>query len=148
MTRKQKWRIFAPLGVCALLGLWIALSAANARAASFSLVVYALANLIVYTDAVDFALRLFMRRRRKAMLIATADNRDVSIDLAGAGSWSTRPTVPMRPFAIIASVFNLQPHLEAFMQNYAQWRDKVWLISDGSTDHTVERLRAAGWRIF
>lgn len=148
MTRKQKWRIFAPLGVCALLGLWIALSAANARAASFSLVVYALANLIVYTDALDFALRLFMRRRRKATLIATADNRDVSIDLAGIGSWSTRPAVPMRPYAIVASVFNLQPQLEAFMENYAPWRDKVWLISDGSTDHTVERLRAAGWRIF
>ncbi|HVY82333.1 MAG TPA: glycosyltransferase family 2 protein [Steroidobacteraceae bacterium] len=148
MTRKQKWRIFAPLGVCALLGLWIALSAANARAASFSLVVYALANLIVYTDAVDFALRLFMRRRRKALLIATADNRDVSIDLAGGGTWSGRPLVPMRPYAIIASVFNLQPHLETFMRNYAPWRDKVWLISDGSTDHTVERLRAAGWRIF
>ncbi|HEU4625632.1 MAG TPA: glycosyltransferase family 2 protein [Steroidobacteraceae bacterium] len=148
MTRKQRWRIFAPLGVCALLGLWIALSAANARAASFSLVVYALANLIVYTDAVDFALRLFMRRRRKALLIATADNRDVSIDLVDGGTWSGRPLVPMRPYAIIASVFNLQPHLETFMQNYAPWRDKVWLISDGSTDHTVERLRAAGWRIF
>jgi cellulose synthase/poly-beta-1,6-N-acetylglucosamine synthase-like glycosyltransferase len=148
MTRKQKWRIFAPLGVCALLALWIALSAANARAASFSLVVYALANLIVYTDALDFALRLFMRRRRKALLIATADNRDVSIELADSGTWSTRPVVPMRPYAIIASVFNLQPQLEAFMQNYAPWRDKVWLISDGSTDHTVERLRAAGWRIF
>src|SRR5262245_33717402 len=105
MTRKQKWRIFAPLGVCALLGLWIALSAANARAASFSLVVYALANLIVYTDALDFALRLFMRRRRKATLIATADYRDVSIDLAGGGTWSSRPGVPMRPYAIIASVY-------------------------------------------
>jgi cellulose synthase/poly-beta-1,6-N-acetylglucosamine synthase-like glycosyltransferase len=148
MTRKQKWKLFAPLGVCALLGLWIALSAANARAASFSLVIYGLANLIVYTDALDFALRLFMRRRRKATLIATADNRDVSIDLAGALSWSPRQVVPMRPYAIIASVFNLQPQLEQFMQAYAPWRDKVWLISDGSTDRTVERLRAAGWRCF
>src|SRR5262245_40996010 len=113
MTRKQKWRIFAPLGVCALLGLWIALSAANARAANFSLVVYALANLVVYTDALDFALRLFMRRRRKATLLATADNRDVSIDLA-APSWSSRPAMPMRPYAIIASVYNLQPQLEMF----------------------------------
>jgi cellulose synthase/poly-beta-1,6-N-acetylglucosamine synthase-like glycosyltransferase len=72
----------------------------------------------------------------------------VSIDLAGALSWGSRPIVPMRPYAIIASVFNLQPQLEEFMKAYAPWRDKVWLISDGSTDHTVERLRAAGWRIF
>jgi cellulose synthase/poly-beta-1,6-N-acetylglucosamine synthase-like glycosyltransferase len=148
MTRKQKWKIFAPLGVCALLGLWIALSAANARAASFSIVIYGLANLIVYTDALDFALRLFMRRRRKSTLIATADNRDVSIDLAGALSWSPRQVVPMRPYAIIASVYNLTPQLEPFMQAYMPWRDKVWLISDGSTDRTAERLRAAGWRCF
>ncbi len=144
MTRKQKWRILAPLSVCALLGLWIALSAANARAASFSLLVYGLANLIVYTDAIDFALRLFMRRRRIATLLATDDNRDVSIDLPD----TVRQVVPMRPYAIIASVFNLQGQLEQFMQAYAPWRDRVWLISDGSTDHTVARLRQAGWRCF
>ena len=147
MTRKQKWRLVAPLGVCALLGLWIALSAANARAASFSLVVYGLANLIVYTDAIDFALRLFMRRRRTATRLATADERDVSIDL-GTISDVAHQAVAMRPYAIIASVYNLQGQLEEFMQAYAQWRDKVWLISDGSTDRTVLRLRQAGWRCF
>lgn len=147
MTRKQKWRIFAPLGVCALLALWVGLSAASARAASFSLVVYGLANLVVYTDALDFALRLFMRRRRNAALLATADDRNVSADFSGA-SWGARPVVPMRPYAIVASVYNLQDQLEEFMQAWAPWRDKVWLISDGSTDRTVERLKMAGWRCF
>ncbi len=49
---------------------WIALSAANAKAAGFSLLVYAAANLIVYTDALDFILRLFMRRRHRATMLA------------------------------------------------------------------------------
>ena len=57
MTAKQRWRILAPLGVCAFLTLWIGLSAANAKAAGYSMLVYAAANLIVYTDAIDFALR-------------------------------------------------------------------------------------------
>ena len=148
MTRKQRWRIFAPLGVCALLGLWIALSAANARAASFSLLVYGLANLIVYTDAIDFALRLFMRRRHTATSVTTTENGDVSIDLEGALPEGVRQVVPMRPYAIIASIYNLQSQLEEFTQNYLPWRDKVWLISDGSTDKTVARLRQAGWRCF
>ena len=147
MTRKQKWRVFAPLGVCALLALWIALSAANARSAGFSFLIYGLANLIVYTDGIDFALRLFMRRRRTATRLVTEDNRDVSIDLAALPE-GVREVVPIRPYAIIASVFNLQGGLEDFMHSYAPWRDKVWLISDGSTDRTVARLRQAGWRCF
>jgi cellulose synthase/poly-beta-1,6-N-acetylglucosamine synthase-like glycosyltransferase len=59
-----------------------------------------------------------------------------------------RPIVPIRPYAIIASVFNLESDLEAFMEAFAPWRDRTWLISDGSTDHTVTRLRNAGWRCF
>ena len=148
MTRRQRWRILAPLGVCALLTLWIALSAANARAASFSLLVYGLANLIVYTDALDFALRLFMRRRHTATSVATSQNGDVSIDLAGALPEGARQIVPVRPYAIVASVFNLQEQLEEFTRNYLPWRDKMWLISDGSSDRTVARLRQAGWRCF
>ncbi|MEP7246607.1 MAG: glycosyltransferase family 2 protein [Gammaproteobacteria bacterium] len=148
MTGRQRLKLFAPLGVCALLALWVALSAANARAENFSLVIYGLANLIVYTDAIDFAIRRFMRRRRNATANATEDTRNVSIDLAGAMPEGTKQVVPMRPYAIIASVYNLQGQLEQFMQAYAPWRDKVWLISDGSTDRTVARLHQAGWRCF
>src|SRR5687767_8464811 len=114
MTRRQKWRVFAPLGVCALLGLWIALSAANARAAGFSLLVYGLANLVVYTDAIDFALRLFMRRRRTAALLATEDDRDAATE-GGPVIDTAHQSVAMRPYAIIASVYNLQGQLDEFM---------------------------------
>jgi cellulose synthase/poly-beta-1,6-N-acetylglucosamine synthase-like glycosyltransferase len=148
MKKRRSWTLIAPLGVCALLTVWIVLSAANVRAASFSLLIYGLANLIVYTDALDFALRLFMRRRHTATAIATEDNRNLSIDLAGALPRGARQVVPIRPYAIIASIFNLEAQLEEFMEAFAPWRDKMWLISDGSTDHTVTRLRQAGWRCF
>jgi hypothetical protein len=107
MTRRQKWTIMAPLGVCALLVVWIALSAANVRAASVSLLIYGLANLVVYTDAIDFILRLFMRRRHTATAVTTEENKNVSIDLTSALPDSLRHRVPLRPFAIVASVYNL-----------------------------------------
>jgi cellulose synthase/poly-beta-1,6-N-acetylglucosamine synthase-like glycosyltransferase len=56
--------------------------------------------------------------------------------------------VPPAPYAIIASIYNLEDHLEDFMNSFGPYRDRVWLISDGSTDNTVLRLRQAGWRCF
>jgi cellulose synthase/poly-beta-1,6-N-acetylglucosamine synthase-like glycosyltransferase len=140
------WSLLAPLGVCALLAGWIALSAANLQAASFSLLVYGLANLIVYTDALDFILRLHVRRRHIATA-PTEENRHLSIDLSAALP-AARQVVPVRPYAIVASIFNLEPLLDEFMDAFAAYRDRVWLISDGSTDSTVLRLRHAGWRCF
>jgi len=148
VTRRQRWRIIAPLGVCAFLTLWIALSAANAQAAGLSMLVYAVANLVVYTDAIDFGLRLFMRRRHRATMIAQSDIGDLSLDIVGALPEGVRQLVPVRPYAIIASIYNMQGQLEQFTQNWATWKDRVWLISDGSTDRTVARLRQGGWRIF
>lgn len=147
MKINMPWSLLAPLGVCALLIGWIALSAANLQTASVSLLIYGLANLIVYTDALDFILRLHVRRRHIATA-PTEDNRHLSIDLAAALPDPTRQIVPTRPYAIIASVFNLEPLLEEFMEAFAPYRDRVWLISDGSTDKTVLRLRHAGWRCF
>jgi len=141
------WSLVAPLGVCALLTGWIALSAANLHTASFSLLIYGLANLIVYTDALDFILRLHVRRRHIATA-PTDENRHLSIDLAATLPIRSRPVVPIRPYAIIASIFNLEPLLDEFMDAFAPYRDRVWLISDGSSDNTVLRLRQEGWRCF
>jgi len=139
------WSLIAPLGVCALLTGWIVLSAANLQTASLSLLVLGLANLIVYTDALDFILRLHVRRRHIATA-PTEENRHLSIDLSGALPARTREIVPVRPYAIVASVHNLEPLVDEFMEAFAAYRDRVWLISDGSTDSTVLRLRHAGWR--
>jgi len=141
------WTLIAPLGVCLLLSGWIALSAANLQTASFSLLVYGLANLIVYTDALDFILRLHVRRRHIATA-PTEENRHLSIDITAALPIGARQVVPVRPYAIVASIYNLEPLLDEFMDAFAPYRDRVWLISDGSTDSTVLRLRHAGWRCF
>jgi hypothetical protein len=147
MKQQTPWSLVAPLTVCLLLTGWVALSAVNLQTASLSLLIYGLANLIVYTDALDFILRLHVRRRH----IATApseENRHLSIDITSTLSAGGRQVVPLRPYAIIASIHNLEPLLDEFMDAFAAYRDRVWLISDGSTDSTVVRLRRAGWRCF
>jgi cellulose synthase/poly-beta-1,6-N-acetylglucosamine synthase-like glycosyltransferase len=143
---QRSWTVLAPVAVCALLGGWVALSAANIQAASFSILIFGLANLIVYTDAIDFALRLYMRRRHTATAREAHSYGNLSINLAAALPRGIRRVVPTSPYAIIASVFNLENDLEAFIEAYAPYRDRVWLVSDGSTDNTVARLRQAGWR--
>jgi len=151
----MNWRsaaaLLPPLAVCALLAGWIALSVANERAVSFSILVFAVANLIVYTDAVDFALRLYMRRRHTASasaFIESGQRGHTSINLASFVPVGSHRMVSTAPYAIIASVFNLEDQLDEFMAAFALYRDRMWLISDGSTDSTVMRLRQAGWRCF
>jgi cellulose synthase/poly-beta-1,6-N-acetylglucosamine synthase-like glycosyltransferase len=146
VTTQRSWTVLAPVAVCVLLGGWIALSAASIATANFSILVYGLANLIVYTDALDYALRLYMRRRHTATDREGDDNRNLSINLAAALPHGARRVVPTAPYAIIASVFNLEEDLEAFTEAFGPYRDRVWLVSDGSTDNTVVRLRQAGWR--
>ena len=148
MRAPRTWTLLAPLAVCALLSLWIVLAAANIEAASFSLLLYGLANLIVYTDALDFVLRLHVRRRHTAPADATAGNRNVSIDLVASLPEGIRRMAPIRSYAIVASVHNLDDQLDEFTDAFAPYRERTWLISDGSTDATVLRLQQAGWRVF
>ena len=147
----RSWSFLAPLAVCTLLAGWILLSVLNARAVGFSIFLFAVANLIVYTDALDFALRLYMRRRHTAAAGGISESSqfgNVSINLAAILPPDARRVVPASPFAIIASVYNLEDQIEEFTQYFGPYRDRVWLISDGSTDNTVLRLRQAGWRCF
>ena len=131
----------------ALLGACIALSAANVRAASFSWLAYVLANFIVHTDTVDFLLRLHVRRRHVASSHRSSEaTRDLSIDIAKPFPDGARHVEPTRPYAIVASVFNLEEKLDDFIAAFAPYRRYVWVISDGSTDLTVQRLRQEGWR--
>jgi cellulose synthase/poly-beta-1,6-N-acetylglucosamine synthase-like glycosyltransferase len=150
MKVRRTWTVLAPLAVCGLLAGWIVLTIANARTAGFSLFIFAIANLIVYTDALDFALRLYMRRRHTAAVggvVGSGRDGNVSINLASIVPAGTS-RVPVSRFAIIASIFNLEDQVEEFVQTFEQYRERVWLISDGSNDNTVLRLRQAGWRCF
>lgn len=151
MKAGRRSSVLAPIAVCGLLAGWIALSMVNARAIGFSILIFAVANLIVYTDALDFALRLYMRRRQTAGtpgIPGSDQGKDVSIDLDAIAPPDSRLAVPASPYAIIASIFNLEDHIEEFIESFGPYRDRVWLISDGSTDNTVLRLTQAGWRCF
>jgi cellulose synthase/poly-beta-1,6-N-acetylglucosamine synthase-like glycosyltransferase len=146
----RAWSLLAPLALCGLLAGWIVLSVADARTVGFSIFVFAVANLIVFTDAIDFALRLYMRRRHTLAAGGGYSQRSggLSINLSAILPPNARRVVQAPPFAIIASVFNLEDHLQDFMEAFGPHKHRVWLISDGSTDHTVLRLRQAGWRCF
>jgi cellulose synthase/poly-beta-1,6-N-acetylglucosamine synthase-like glycosyltransferase len=147
----RSYAALAPLAVCALLAAWIALSVANASAFGFSILIFAVANLIVYTDALDFALRLYMRRRNavgSSGVSGSEQIKDISVDLDAIVPADSRLTASVSPYAIIASVFNLEDQIEEFLETFGPYRDRAWLISDGSTDNTVLRLTQAGWRCF
>jgi cellulose synthase/poly-beta-1,6-N-acetylglucosamine synthase-like glycosyltransferase len=146
----RAWSLLAPLALCGLLAGWIVLSVADARTVGFSIFVFAVANLIVFTDAIDFALRLYMRRRHTLAAGGgySQPSGGLSINLSAILPPNARRVVQAPPFAIIASVFNLDDRLQDFMEAFGPYKHRVWLISDGSTDHTVLRLRQAGWRCF
>ena len=149
-TSRLAWAVLPPLAVCGLLAGWILLTIMNARVQGFSVFAFAIANLIVYTDAIDFALRHYMRRRHTAAVSGVVEGGrvpNVSINL-GAFVPAGTGRVPISRFAIIASVYNLEDQMEEFTQAFGRYRERVWLISDGSTDNTVLRLRQAGWRCF
>jgi cellulose synthase/poly-beta-1,6-N-acetylglucosamine synthase-like glycosyltransferase len=146
MTVRRSLAMLAPVAVCLLLAGWVFLSVASLPFAGFSILVYALANLIVYTDAMDFALRLYVRRRHTATARGADSGADASVNLAVVLPQEGRRRIPAAPYAVIASVFNLEGDLEEFTDAFAAFRDKMWIVSDGSTDDTVLRLRQAGWR--
>src|SRR5437763_1758214 len=148
---RRPWPLLVPLGVYALLLAWIGFSAAAVQGYDFSYLLYALANLIVFTDSIDFGVRLYVHRRHTAVSsdLSRGAVRHLSIDLPAAqrkGSGPGTGRTAVRPWAIIASVFNLGDEVDEFMERLAPYREHIWLISDGSTDNTAKRLQLAGWR--
>jgi glycosyltransferase involved in cell wall biosynthesis len=146
LKANRAWTLFAPAVACTLLAGWIALSAANIQGRSFSFLALLLANFIVYTDGFDFLLRRYAHRRHTASAGGTGNGRNQSIDLTAILPAVPRRLDSVRPYAIIASVHNLEDQLDGFIEALGPYRERVWLISDGSTDNTVKRLRQGGWR--
>src|SRR5437879_9714045 len=148
---RRPWPLLVPLGVYALLLAWIGVPAAAVQGYDFSYLLYARANLIVFTDAIDFGLRLYVHRRHTAVTadLSRGAVRQLSIDLPAA---QRKPGGPItvraacRPYAIIASIYNLEDELDEFMERLEPQRDRVWLISDGSTDRNAKSMQQRGWR--
>lgn len=149
MIIRRSRMLFAPLGACVVLTACIAVSATDLRAVGFSLLYYLLANTILFVDGLDFALRLFALRNSHGLVSAESPEAiaRLSVDVETSARRASAH-VGIRPYAIVVSVFNLEEQLDDFMEALEAFRDRVWVISDGSKDHTVMRLRQAGWRCF
>src|SRR5205807_3384502 len=98
---------------------------------------------------IDFGVRLYVHRRHTAVTsdLSRGAVRHLSIDLPAAqGSGPGTGRTAARPWAIIASVFNLGDEVDEFMERLEPYREHIWLISDGSTDNTRKLLALSGWR--
>ena len=103
-----------------------------------------LLNAVVFPELLDFGIRLYFR----------------SISMAGRTGASPMPSVALRvpeftpyqrrlhlkPYALVVSVHNLGGELYSFLDGMAPHLGRLWVIDDGSTDGTGDRLRAAGCR--
>ena len=84
--------LFAGLAISVLLIAWLALSAVQPETVRFSVWIYALANLVVFTDAIDFVVRLYVHRRHTtgSGTSAGATANMTSIDLAAVAPVGAR----------------------------------------------------------
>src|SRR5258708_6981404 len=96
LKTRADWLVHVGLAALGLLSAWMMLSAAELESASFSVWIYGLANWLVFTDAIDFAIRLYVHRWHTARAPATETSADgrLSIDLAPEACGGTRGPAP------------------------------------------------------
>jgi cellulose synthase/poly-beta-1,6-N-acetylglucosamine synthase-like glycosyltransferase len=109
----------------------------------FSVGLYVLASLPFFLDFLDLMLRLYLRREHTLPQTNTSSPA-TSIPLNVGEFTPYEMRVHLRPYAIVLSVHNAADELDVFLDKMAPFRSRLWFIDDGSTDDTVERLRAAG----
>ncbi len=101
-----------------------------------SVSLYLLATSAFFIDLLDVMLRVYLRRR---------NTRPGPSNPAAAPS--SREQMPLRPFAILASIHNLdQAGLDRFLTAMAPHLRHLWVIDDASTDDTWERLERCAVR--
>lgn len=122
-------------GAIALLAWGIYTVASGSFRDSISLGLYLLANVVVFADLLDFAVRLAIRRR---------DNAPTSVPLKLGNFNALQVRLHLKPYAILVSVFNAERILDEFLETMAPFRDRLFVIDDCSTDQTYLRLRRAG----
>lgn len=143
--RSISWFVLVVAIVAAALVSWALLVASREVARSFSLVVYLLANLIVFLDGVDLWLRLYFQRTQAAA-DDTVGGAPTSIALEPRRFTEYQRRLHLQPWALIVSVHNAEHELDDFMEAMESLRDHIWVIDDGSDDNTCLRLRQEGWR--
>jgi len=102
--------------------------------------VYLLASFVLSIDMLDLLIRLHLRRAHAA----TALGPSIPLEVTRAAGLQAQ--IPLRPYALVFAVHDLEGEVDVFVEHMAPYRDRIWIIDDCSTDHTSLRLRAAGWR--
>jgi len=110
----------------------------------FSFGIYLLATLALFVDLLDVVLRLYLRREQTLPGDShSVPPTSVPLDIGRFTPYEAR--LHLRPYAIVASIHNLdRVSLDLFLENMEPYRRHLWIIDDGSTDDTWERLQAAG----
>ena len=130
----------AALVVLVLLG-GLALAATGGILTTGSRVLlYLLANLVLAFDAVDLIVRLWVTK-----LNGVLGSQGPSTDLHLEEISNTERALALRPYAIVASLYNETDDLDQFLTTLAPFKDCVWLIDDASSDGTLAHLRRGGW---
>src|SRR5919198_1979167 len=107
---------------------------------------YVLATLTFFVDLIDVLIRLYLRHEH-TLSGAEGLPAPTSIPLDIGRFTPYEAQLHLRPYAIVASVHNLDgPSLTRFLENMAAFRHRLWVIDDGSTDDTWQRLQHAGVR--
>ena len=111
----------------------------------FSVGLYIVATLPFFIDFLDLLLRLYLRRSQTVPLRA-AETAATSLPIEVGRFTPYEMRLHLRPYAVVLSVYNLARDMEGFLQRIEPFRDRIWIIDDGSTDDTQARLTAAGLR--
>jgi cellulose synthase/poly-beta-1,6-N-acetylglucosamine synthase-like glycosyltransferase len=115
----------------------VAVIAAEGLRRSLSVTVYLIINLVVFLDLFDLLLRVFHQRRVRPKAKATSISLDV-------GQFTpVQQDTHLKPYAIVASVYNAEETLDDFLETMAPFKDRLFVIDDCSTDQTYLRLRRA-----
>lgn len=106
---------------------------------------YLLANLLVCLDATDLVVRLWLRKSNLGPgLERTPASTSVPLAIERFAPFQVR--LHVRPYALIASLHDAEETVGEFLEAFAPYRDRLWVIDDGSTDDTWFLLQRSGIR--
>jgi hypothetical protein len=127
--------------LAAVVSISVLVLLSGGRLINFTLLL--LANIIVLGDGMDLIARMYARR---AALGSLAWRAGPSAVLPAGSEVELTQQIPLRPYAFVLSVHDLEPQIETFMRVMEPYKELTWIIDDCSNDHTLLRLRHAGWR--
>lgn len=109
------------------------------------LTLFLLVNLAFSLDFIDLLVRLYLRRQHT--LPAGGHGSPATSVVLHVGAFAPyQIKMHVRPFAIVASVYNASEEIGRFLKAMEPLKDRVWIIDDCSSDDTADIIEAAGFR--